>query len=229
MVRCLFAAKIKVFLLGLVLVCAASCKSTGPLFKPAASGTDFADTDQNKLEWEYKQRERQLENRNRQTKPEDRQAKPQKSRKGGFLARLFKSRRPEVKSQQRDIAKVIQTARSYRGTPYRWGGTTRIGMDCSGLLCTSFKAIDVNLPRTSNEQSQFGERVSSRDLRPGDLVFFSESKFSKQITHVGMVTDVKGPNQVFFIHASTSLGVTEDNLFSNYYQKIFLKAVRPRI
>ena len=203
--RCSFAAKLKFLLLGLTLAFAVSCKSTGPLFKPSTSDSAYADTDQNKLRWEYKQRERQLKKQNRRA------------------ARLAKTR------VNRDIQKVIQTARTYRGTPYRWGGTTRIGMDCSGLLCTSFKAINVNLPRTSNEQSRFGEKVRPKEIRPGDLVFFSESQFSNRISHVGMVTDVKGPGEVFFIHASTSLGVIEDNLFSNYYQKIFLKAVRPKI
>jgi probable lipoprotein NlpC len=201
--RCSFAAKLQFLLLGLTMAFAVSCKSTGPLFKP--SDSTYADTDQNKLKWEYKQRERQLKKHNRRA------------------ARLAKTR------VNRDIHKVIQTARTYRGTPYRYGGTTRIGMDCSGLLCTSFKAIDVNLPRTSNEQSQFGEKVRTKEIRPGDLVFFSESPFSSRISHVGMVTEVKGPEEVFFIHASTSLGVMEDNLFSNYYQKIFLKAVRPKI
>ena len=203
--RCSFAAKLKFLMLGLTLAFAVSCKSTGPLFKPSTSDSAYADTDQNKLKWEYKQRERQLKKQNRRA------------------ARLAKTR------VNRDIQKVIQTARTYRGTPYRWGGTTRIGMDCSGLLCTSFKAINVNLPRTSNEQSRFGEKVRPKEIRPGDLVFFSESQFSNRISHVGMVTDVKGPGEVFFIHASTSLGVIEDNLFSNYYQKIFLKAVRPKI
>jgi cell wall-associated NlpC family hydrolase len=84
----------------------------------------------------------------------------------------------------------------------------------------------VDLPRTSQEQSQFGRHVRPREIRPGDLVFFGSVN---QISHVGMVTDVKGREEVYFIHASTSLGVKEDNLYSNYYQKIFIKAVRPRI
>ncbi|AKD05458.1 hypothetical protein PKOR_02370 [Pontibacter korlensis] len=127
----------------------------------------------------------------------------------------------------KDVATVIQAARSYTGVPYRWGGTTRVGMDCSGLLCTSFQSIDVALPRTSEEQSRYGSEVKPKDLREGDLVFFGESK--RNITHVGMVTEVIGPNEVRFIHASTSLGVIENNLYAEHYQKIFIKAVRPPV
>lgn len=205
-----FAANLRFLLLGLVLTFVASCKSTGPLFKPSTSDSAYADTDQHKLEWEYKKRERQMK-------------KQQK------LAGRSSRSRKKKSYVNRDVEKVIRTARSYRGTPYRWGGTTRIGMDCSGLLCTSFQAIDVKLPRTSNEQSEFGENVRPKEIQPGDLVFFSESAFSSRISHVGMVTEVKGKEEIYFIHASTSIGVTEDNLFSDHYRKIFIKAVRPKI
>ncbi len=128
------------------------------------------------------------------------------------------------------IEKVISTARSYRGTPYRYGGTTRIGIDCSGLLCQSYSAIDVQLPRSSTEQSQFGPAVSENDLREGDLVFFSASRGSNTITHVGLVTEVAKPReQVMFIHSSTRLGVIEDNLYAGYWNNLFIKAVRPKL
>jgi cell wall-associated NlpC family hydrolase len=123
--------------------------------------------------------------------------------------------------------KVIEAARSYIGTPYRYGGTTRKGMDCSGLLCTSFQAVNISLPRPSYEQAEYGQEVRLRDVQPGDLVFFSDKKIGNKVTHVGMITEVNGPEDVTFIHASTSRGVIEDNLYKEYYQKIFVKAVRP--
>jgi probable lipoprotein NlpC len=122
--------------------------------------------------------------------------------------------------------KVIKTARSYTGTPYRYGGTTRAGIDCSGLACAAFKSAEVTLPRTSQAQSTFGKAVSLKDIQRGDLVFFTDRKGSKKITHVGIVTEVKGAENAKFIHASTKLGVVENDLYSTYYKPLILKAVR---
>jgi probable lipoprotein NlpC len=125
------------------------------------------------------------------------------------------------------INKVIETARSYTGTPYKWGGTTRAGMDCSGLVCVSYQAAGVPIPRTSAELSRYGKVSSLESLREGDLVFFAANKGNGKITHVGLITEVKGKNDVKFIHASTKLGVVENNLYSDYYRKIYVKARRP--
>ncbi|HEX6226425.1 MAG TPA: C40 family peptidase [Chryseolinea sp.] len=121
---------------------------------------------------------------------------------------------------------VISTARTFIGTPYKYGGMTRSGMDCSGLLINSFTAVKVNLPRSSEAQSKVGTQVKMNELQPGDLVFFATGNKKNEITHVGLVTDVKGKDNVKFIHASSKLGVVETNLFAEYYQKRFRVARR---
>jgi len=129
------------------------------------------------------------------------------------------SRKARLRAKQAE--QVIQTARTFTGTPYKWGGTTRSGMDCSGLLINSFRSINITLPRESADQAQMGEKLKMKELKPGDLVFFATGKKRREITHVGLVTEVKGKENVKFIHASSSLGVIETNLYTDYYVKRF--------
>jgi cell wall-associated NlpC family hydrolase len=148
--------------------------------------------------------------------------------KGGYGSTREKIVVKRSGNVSRDIATVIEAARSYQGTPYKFGGTTRLGMDCSGLLCASFAAIDAQIPRSSNEQAAWGEPIRPQELQAGDLIFFGASPGSGTITHVGMVTEAS-PEGVQFIHASSSLGVVENSLESDYYLSRFIKAVRPRL
>ena len=99
-------------------------------------------------------------------------------------------------------------------------------MDCSGLLYVSFKSAGIYIPRVSKAQSKTGKKVKFHKLEKGDLVFFAMSKKRRKITHVGLVTDVKGKDHVSFIHASSSLGVIEANIYTDYYTKKFRKARR---
>ncbi|QKG53314.1 C40 family peptidase [Hymenobacter sp. BRD67] len=73
------------------------------------------------------------------------------------------------------LASVIDNARAYQGTPYLFGGTTRMGMDCSALLQLSFAEAGITIPRSSNEQAAWGDPVKPTELRPGDFLFFGAS------------------------------------------------------
>ena len=130
------------------------------------------------------------------------------------------------KARAKKVNLVIETARSYRGTPYKYGGTTRAGIDCSALLYHAFNSVKIKLPRVSAEQAKEGAKVRLKELQPGDLLFFATGKKKNKITHAGIVTSVKGKKEVRFIHASTKLGVTESNLYSKYYLERFKRARR---
>jgi probable lipoprotein NlpC len=140
-----------------------------------------------------------------------------------FLAQSCKSKKKL--SEESPAFKVIQTAKSYRGTPYRYGGTTRAGMDCSALVFHSYYSVGINLPRRSEDQSKWGQKINLNQVKPGDVLFFATGKKRNEVTHSGIVTEA-GKEGVRFIHASTSLGVTEDYLSNAYWSKTFLFAKR---
>lgn len=116
------------------------------------------------------------------------------------------------------LDQLIETASDNIGTRYRMGGTTKDGFDCSGLMCSTFGTYDIQLPRTSIEQSQIGVVVNKEEAQKGDLIFFKTSKRS-QINHVGMVVEV-ADGDIKFIHASNS-GVMISSIKEKYYVKRF--------
>ncbi len=115
---------------------------------------------------------------------------------------------------------IVETAKSYDGTPYKYAGTTRKGMDCSGLVYTAFKAHGKDLPRASYLMAEKGKEISLNDVRKGDLLFFKTSKRNR-ISHVGLVVSEEG-EPVRFIHATTSRGVLTSSLLENYWKNTFV-------
>ncbi|MBF5026872.1 NlpC/P60 family protein [Planobacterium oryzisoli] len=119
---------------------------------------------------------------------------------------------------------LLAEAESYLGVPYRYGGTTRSGIDCSAFVLSVFEdTMGMDLPRVAAAQAQQGERVSKEDMKKGDLVFFSRGG---RISHVGIVHDVDASGEVYFIHAATSRGVMISPLSDRYWGPKFRFAKR---
>ncbi|WP_256710587.1 C40 family peptidase [Paenibacillus sp. FSL H8-0548] len=108
------------------------------------------------------------------------------------------------------------------GTPYKSGGTSSKGFDCSGFTSYVFTKMGIELPRTSVAQSKAGTKVDKTDLIPGDLVFFDTvGGNNSSVSHVGIyIGDGK------FAHSSSSRGVVTDKLNSSYYETRFVTARR---
>jgi cell wall-associated NlpC family hydrolase len=115
------------------------------------------------------------------------------------------------------LDQLVSTASENIGTRYRMGGTTKEGFDCSGLMCTTFGSFDIQLPRTSIEQSRYGVKVTNEEAQKGDLIFF-KTNGRRQINHVGMVVDVND-GDIKFIHASVGGGVIISSIKERYYSK----------
>lgn len=123
------------------------------------------------------------------------------------------------KIRQQKTYTVIKTAKTYMGTPYKYGGTSGKGIDCSGLMLRCFEKANYKLPRTAIDQSKFGKKVSKKKIKPGDVVFFKfKAKGKKSWYHSGLVTSVIN-DKPKFIHASSSRGVVESDLTKDYYWK----------
>lgn len=120
-------------------------------------------------------------------------------------------------SKTNRVNSVIGNARTYIGTPYKWGGNDKRGIDCSGLLVRSFESVGMKLPRTTSLQIDLGKKVSLKKSKEGDLVFFAFGKSKRKVTHVGLVSSRKNNSDIKFIHASSSKGVIETQLIRDYY------------
>lgn len=114
------------------------------------------------------------------------------------------------------IDDLLSEAQTYLGTPYRYGGMTRNGIDCSAFVLSVFgTSVGISLPRVAAAQAQEGESIEKENLQKGDLVFFSHGR--SRISHVGIVENVSEDGEVKFIHAATSKGVMVSSLNDSYW------------
>jgi cell wall-associated NlpC family hydrolase len=143
-----------------------------------------------------------------------------------FLLSACSSKAPapaqSISSTQSPAVKKLYAQYNYwRGTPYKYGGLSLNGVDCSGFVHQAYKAVyNISLPRSTSDQIRRGQAVSRTELKTGDLLFF---KTGWKVRHVGIYVE-KGK----FMHASSSRGVTISNLNDAYWRKSYTQARRPR-
>jgi cell wall-associated NlpC family hydrolase len=117
---------------------------------------------------------------------------------------------------------ILSSAKEFIGTPYKFGGSNRSGIDCSGFIQAIFQPNGISLPRMSREQASKGIKVEKENIKKGDLLFFNTRG---GISHVGVVSEITD-GVIRFIHASSSKGVIESSLKETYWASRFITARR---
>ncbi|GGH35536.1 glycoside hydrolase [Mangrovimonas yunxiaonensis] len=132
---------------------------------------------------------------------------------------------PAAPYNSKTVNSIISEAQTYNGVKYKYGGDTKRGIDCSGLITTAFKRENILLPRSTSSLSSHGDWIALKEVQKGDLLFFATKKNSRQINHVGLVTASR-PGHVEFIHSTTSRGVITSKLSEKYWYFAFVQARR---
>lgn len=111
---------------------------------------------------------------------------------------------------------LLKEARGWLGTPYKYGGADKSGVDCSGLVMSIYNtALAIKMPRNSKAQSDYCTPTPKENLIPGDLLFFATNG-GNRVSHVGIFI---GDNRM--IHSSTSKGVIVSDITADYYIRTF--------
>jgi len=122
----------------------------------------------------------------------------------------------------RENASLIREVSNWMGMPFRLGGSTRSGTDCSGFIWAVYREVyNVSLPRTTEEMAYETRRIRRRNLREGDLVFFRMQR--RKLSHAGIYL-----GNGYFAHATTSRGVMVNSLDEPYYRRRFARGGRVR-
>ena len=118
-----------------------------------------------------------------------------------------------------NVKEILTYANTFTGVPYKFGGTTPAGFDCSGYIRHVFQKVGVQLPRQADEQYTVGKKVEKQNLQPGDLVFFET--YEPGVSHSGIYI---GDGQ--FISATSSSGVAVADIDDSYWGPRYVGAKR---
>jgi peptidoglycan endopeptidase LytE len=129
--------------------------------------------------------------------------------------------KPWKNEEERGI--LVKVAKSFAGAPYKYGGESVRGLDCSAFVKKMYGIFEVDLPRCAREQYYAGPKVDRDNLTTGDLVFFRTKRCASYPTHVGIYI-----GDGTFIHASSlpHRGVKVDHLSDSYFTRTYVGAVR---
>ena len=128
----------------------------------------------------------------------------------------------KLPSDQRQRSLVADEAQQFLGSPYKYGGSTRKGFDCSGLVYNVFLQANIQLPRTSAQQFRAGKSIAVDRTQKGDLIFFTQKG---KINHVGIVIkSTRG--SIWVIHSTTSKGVISEDVLASSYWRSRIKGAR---
>ncbi len=142
----------------------------------------------------------------------------QKPSSGGTREAVLSQQQPVIRRDIGERAAVVAVRQL--GVPYRYGGTTTKGFDCSGLVYYAYSKAGESIPRTTAGQWQDLQPISAHSLRVGDILFF---RIEGKVSHVGLYLGSRR-----FVHApSSGREVTIAELDSAYYRKSFVRAGRP--
>jgi len=109
--------------------------------------------------------------------------------------------------------------KKWKGTPYKYGGDTFSGIDCSAFIQTVYKdAFGIKIPRTTKQQAKIGYKVNRYNSKSGDLIFF---KTGYDTRHTGIIIEKDR-----FMHTSTKIGVTISSIYNPYWKNRYWKIKR---
>lgn len=123
------------------------------------------------------------------------------------------SKRETQKTEFDEKTNLNKELNKWLGTPYKYGGETKNGVDCSALVQNVYESLGINLPRTSNQQYTYTISIPDKQRKPGDLLFF---KTGGRINHVGIYI---GDDTM--VHASSSRGVVKEDINGTIYRRYF--------
>ncbi|MBI5539330.1 MAG: C40 family peptidase [Bacteroidia bacterium] len=142
-----------------------------------------------------------------------------------FVIFISQSTAQNKENQKFEADSLVNYAKSFLGTPYKWGGSSAGGFDCSGFVSFIFRHFQITTPHGARDYYKLGKSISQDSCKKGDIILFTGTNYSrKSVGHVGIIISDFG-EPLKFIHSSSSKnhwGVTITDFSNSAYPKRFM-------